>query len=124
MIDVHDEVQVIFRSIPVYAIGRERMWVDIDKIDDDRLSGVLVNEPEDMPQLKKGTRINFFRWQIIDISWKDTDKEKTLPFEAEQQVWDRCMVDQEILDGTARVGYLYREEPDLGADDDKFPDSG
>ena len=34
------------------------------------------------------------------------------------------MVDQEILNGTARVGYLYREEPDLAGEDDKYPDSG
>jgi len=123
-IDIQDEVQIIFRSVPVYAIGRERMWVELDEIEGDRLSGVLVNEPEDMPQLRKGTRIDFFRWQIIDISWKDPDKEKAIPKEPSKQIWDRCMVDQQVLDGTARVGYIYRETPDLAGENDKYPDSG
>jgi len=123
-LDIGDEVQIIFRSIPVYAIGGERMWVVIDKVEGDNLSGLLGNEPDDMPQLKKGARIDFFRWQIIDVVWKNPEKTKSLSSEPEKQVWDRCMVDQEILNGTARVGYLYREEPDLGSDDDKYPDSG
>ncbi len=124
LLNLGDEVQIIFRSVPVYSIGGERMWVTIDKIDGESLSGILGNEPQDMPQLKKGTRINFYRWQIIDINWKDREKYKTLPPEPSKQIWDRCMVDQEVLNGTARVGYLYREEPDLGGEDDKYSDSG
>ena len=96
----------------------------LDKIEGENLSGLLSNEPEDMPQLKKGTRIDFFRRQIIDIVWQDPEKTKKLTQEPEKQVWDRCMVDQEVLNGTARVGYLYREEPDLGEEGDKYPDSG
>ena len=123
-IEIGDEVQVIFRSVPIYRYGGERMWVMLDKIEGENLSGLLSNEPEDMPQLKKGTRIDFFRWQIIDIVWQDPEKMKKLTQEPEKQVWDRCMVDQEVLNGTARVGYLYREEPDLGEEGDKYPDSG
>ena len=123
-IEIGDEVQVIFRSVPIYSYGGERMWVMLDKIEGENLSGLLTNEPEDMPQLKKGTRIDFFRWQIIDIVWQDPEKTKKLTQEPEKQVWDRCMVDQEVLNGTARVGYLYREEPDLGEEGDKYPDSG
>ena len=123
-IEIGDEVQVIFRSVPIYSYGGERMWVRLDKIEGENLSGLLSNEPEDMPQLKKGTRIDFFRWQIIDIVWQDPEKTKKLTQEPEKQVWDRCMVDQEVLNGTARVGYLYREEPDLGEEGDKYPDSG
>ena len=100
------------------------MWINVDNIEGEELSGLLVNQPEDMPQLKMGERVNFFLWQIIDISWKDLEKAKAFTNELEKQVWDRCMVDQQVLDGVARVGYIYREEPDLTGDNDKYPDSG
>jgi len=124
LLGIGDEVKAIFKSIPIYALGGERMWMVIDKIDGDNLSRILSNEPQDMPQLKKGHRIDFFRWQIIDIVWKDLEKENKIPSKPEKQIWDRCMVDQEVLDGTARVGYVYRENPNLAGDDDKYPDSG
>jgi len=123
-IEIGDEVQVIFRSVPIYKIGGERMWINVDKIDGDAFSGILVNQPEDMPQLNKGERVDFFRWQVIDISWKDAGKANSFASELQKQIWDRCMVDQEILNGTARVGYLYRETPDLAGENDKYPDSG
>jgi len=124
-IEVDDCVKVVIRSIPrSYEYEAERIWVDVTKINGDSFQGKLANVPFDIPQLGLEDLIVFKSWHIIDVQWKNPEKEKTIPVEPSKQVWDRCLVDQEVLDGTARIGYLYREEPSMGQDDDKYPDSG
>ena len=125
-IEPGDGVKLVFVGSPnglKYGLG-ERMWVGVETISGDDFVGILQNVPSDMPQIKHGDEVKFKRWHIIDTDWKLPEKEEIIPKEPSKQVWDRCMVDQEVLDGTARVGYLYREEPDLAGDDDKYPDSG
>ena len=120
-----DIVKIIIRSVPQsYEYDAERMWVKVTNVNGEDWQGELDNYPFDIPQLKPSDTIKFKSWNVIDIQWKNSEKEKTIPTEPEKQVWDRCLVDQEILNGTARVGYLYREEPDLAGEDDKYPDSG
>lgn len=118
-----DLVKLMFRGEPP---GREwdleRMWVTIVEISPEGLVGELANRPFDMPQLKVGQRVAFQRHHVIDVQW--ADPENAPEPEEERQVWDRCMVDNHVVDGDARVGYLYREEPDLAQEGDRYPDSG
>ena len=122
-LDVGDLVQLIFRPIPNdWEYDAERMWVEVLEINGDHFVGNLDNEPSDMPQLKCGERVEFERFQIIDTLF--AGKEKSVRhFEKVRGYWDRCLVDKAVLEGTARVQYLYREEPESD-DEDKFPDSG
>jgi hypothetical protein len=101
----------------------ERMWVIVDQANGETLRGFLDNDPDEPTSpLKAGDEIVFWRHQIIDVHWKDP---ASSPPPAEyRQYWDRCLVDQCVLDGQEPVEYLYREEPDIAAVNDKYPDSG
>ena len=101
----------------------ERMWVFVDEADGEALRGLLDNDPDEPTSpLKAGDEIVFWRHQIISIDWKNP---ASSPPSAEyRHYWDRCLVDQCVLDGREPVEYLYREEPDMAADNDKYPDSG
>lgn len=120
-----DLVKIIFESIPPSAEwGAERMWVIVTGVDGDELTGTLDNEPADMPQLKPGDIVQFKRGHIIDIDWAD-DRAVPSPTVPERRwYWERCFVDDQILDGRLKVEYLYRQEPDPPAEDDSYPDSG
>ena len=119
-LQIGDRAQLLFRSLPAgVKYGVERMWVEVTAIEGDKISGKLLNKPFDTPQLKEGADIRLQRFHIIDIG-----TERPLPDEiARQQYWDRCMVDQCVLDGVP-VYYVYREEPDLDQEGDTYPDSG
>ena len=125
-IEKDDLVKLVFIGTP---IGREwdakRMWVKIFSINNDFITGTLENEPNDMPQLSKGAVINFLKTDVIDIIFDDSNTEREIPpYDKKREFWDRCLVDDCVLDVTAKVHYLYREEPDRTSDEDKFPDSG
>jgi len=120
-----DIVKIIFESIPPGdESGAERMWVIVTAIDGDDLTGTLDNQPRDMPQLKAGAVICFKRWHIIDIDWAEDRAIAPPPAPARRWYWERCFVDDQILDGRLKVEYLYREEPDPPREGDKYPDSG
>ena len=124
-LDVGDDVKLIFRSVPrAPGWGAERMWVRITDIAPEGLAGELNNDPSDMPQLKVGAEVRFQPWHVIDIEWSDPAKAEQFPAHDDGLVWDRCMVDAAIVEDGARVGFLYRETPDLAGPDDRFPDSG
>lgn len=99
------------------------MWVIVEKRDGESFTGALDNDPSDMPQLLAGDPINFEAHHIIQILWNDPEKGDQFERE-EKQVWDRCFVDDCVLYEGVPVEYLYREKPDLGGEEDKYPDSG
>jgi len=121
-VDVGDEVKLIFRSQPAgLKWYSERMWVEVTSASGENLIGKLDNTPSDMPQLKPGDVIHFQRFHIIDVQ---SDREPPKESLAQRQYWDRCMVDRCVVDDNVPVYYIYREEPDLDKDGDKYPDSG
>ncbi|WP_416878412.1 immunity protein Imm33 domain-containing protein [Litorimonas sp.] len=123
-IETGDIVQLIFRSVSTgWEWGAERMWVQVTDVYDDKLKGVLDNDPFDIPQLKAGDEIEFQKWNVIDVQFHNQDKEKLYRLQS-KQYWNRCIVDKCVLDGSKKVHLVYREEPDPAPEDDKYPDSG
>ena len=100
------------------------MWVEIVSIDGQIMSGTLANDPDDMPGLEFGEALSFPRHFVIAVSFADAASEEILPKEPRKQYWDRCLVDVEVLNGDARVGFIYREEPEAERANDEDPDSG
>ncbi|MGH1422545.1 MAG: immunity protein Imm33 domain-containing protein [Hyphomonas sp.] len=125
LLQAGDIVKLIFRAIPAdRKYPAERMWVEITTINGEKFEGTLVNHPDDMPMLNYRDVVTFNRWHIIDYRFEGEGRDAHLPPIPPKQYWERCLVDQEILDGTARVGYLYREEADMTREGDQYPDSG
>lgn len=120
-----DLVKLMFRSVP--ASGErdaERMWVTVTEVDGAQLTGTLANHPLDMPQLKEGDPVKFDRGHILDIDWRADRTPAPPAAPARREYWDRCFVDDQILDGRLKVEYLYRQEPDPPREGDTYPDSG
>ncbi len=116
-----DLVKLVFCSHPEgKKWDAERMWVEITQITSDGLHGTLNNIPFDMPQLKVGDSVQFQIFHVFDIIPTVETDEKAEP---ERQYWERCLVDDCVLDGSTPVHFLYREEPET-PEGDKFPDSG
>lgn len=122
-IDKGDVVKLLFEySHETEKWGTERMWVIVESVDDQELKGVLDNRPsEPTSPLQVGDEVAFKRRDTLAICWEDSER-PPLPV-AHREYWERCMVDQCVLNGEELVEYLYREEPDL-ASDDEYPDSG
>ena len=124
-VEVGDCVQLNFKSIPNDRKHEsERRWVDITGRENSRLVGELANKPFDMPQLSLGDQIIFERYHIMTIQWGSEVRSNRFREPNKREYWERCMVDKEVVDGVARVGFLYREAPDMTQDGDKYPDSG
>jgi hypothetical protein len=120
-----DFVKLIFRSIPP---GRqwdaERMWVKIENVSRERLSGRLDNIPSDMPQLRLNQRVEFLRHQVIGIDWDEARKVAPPPSPPRRSYWERCLVDRCVVDDGVPVHYLYREEPEPLRNGETDRDSG
>ena len=124
-LEVGDSVKIVIQSIPAgLDYDAERMWLEIVSIDGDNIKGSLDNEPFDMPQLKPKDIVKFKRWHVIDYQWQNSEKENQFEQQPTMQRLERCLVDNCVLNRKVPVDYLYREEPDMGNDDDKYPDSG
>lgn len=120
-----DQVKLVFRSIPPgLKFEAERMWVTITAVDGDRLAGDLDNIPSDMPQIRLGDEVSFQRSDVIDITWGDDRADRPPSPPPRREYWDRCLVDDCVLHAGAKVHFVYREEPDEAAKDDRYPDSG
>lgn len=101
----------------------ERMWVTVNGIEGDHLHGVLDNDlDESTAPVQLGDAVAFERHQILAIIW---DKPQTAPQPLEyREYWERCLVDDCVLEGLEPVEYIYREQPDMAQEGDTFPDSG
>lgn len=119
-----DIVKLLFEySHETEKWGAERMWVIVGAGKGEELKGILDNDPyEPTSQLEAGDEVAFKRHDILAIDWKDP--EHSPPPADYREFWERCLVDQCVLDGDEPLEYLYREEPDMAAADDKYPDSG
>ena len=116
---VGDDVKLIFRGHPKSRkYGAERMWVQVTSISQTMLEGTLNNQPSDLPQLKLGDRVRFQPFHIAAT-------EKLVPGVPEvREYWERCLVDKCVTDDRVPVHFLYREEPDMAREGDRYPDSG
>lgn len=121
---IGDHVKAIIRAVPPSkTFDAERMWIQVSSIGPDWLEGTLDSQPRDMPNLLRGAPMRLPRSHIIDVLLADPAR-TPLTVKPKREYWDRCMVDQCVVDGELAVGYLYREPPDLTKEGDKFPDSG
>jgi hypothetical protein len=110
----------------------ERMWVDVQEIDGSTYVGHLVNQPnEPSTTLEYGDRVSFERENVLDVLLVDQsrlpniepDENRHPRVPERREYWDRCLVDECVLDGVP-VEYIYREEPELAGPDDTYLDSG
>lgn len=118
-----DKVYVTFQAVPRRPKwDSERMWVVVTEAKDDRLRGILDNQPDDLPALTKGDKVAFDRWHVISLDWSNPKIAARYPT-GTREYWERCLVDQAVIDGKLKVEYLYREAPDM-TQQDHYPDSG
>lgn len=119
-----DLVKLVFRP---WRMGQkwdaERMWVRIERVLGDHLSGTLDNEPDDIPGLDQGERIQFQKFHVVDCIWAD-ERETDPPQRQPREYWDRCLVDLCVTEDGVPVHYLYRQEPQSFEEGDTYPDSG
>ena len=120
-----DLVQIVMRAIPPSEKwDAERVWVRAASASLGWIEGTLESEPDDMPLLTKGAVIRVPRTHVVNVLFENSDKESTLQSDPRREFWERCLVDQAVIDGELPVEYIYREAPDMKRDGDKFPDSG
>jgi hypothetical protein len=118
-----DLVKLVFEwELPFEKYVAERMWVRITNVEGDALEGVLDNTPTETGRLQPGDLVRFSPVNIVSINWADPRPLISEP--SSREYWERCLVDQCVLDGIEPVEYLYREKPDMAQEGDKFPDSG
>ena len=88
----------------------ERMWVKIQEQKGNNFLGILDNEPRFIQNLKIGDPINFEDRHIIVT--EHPEEATSLP----QKFSKLCFVTNNILYDGAKIGYLYRENPDYEDD--------
>jgi hypothetical protein len=119
-----DLVKAVIRAVPPSRnFDAERLWIEVHSAGLEWLEGTLSNEPVDMPKLSFGANIRLLRTHVISVEFKDAEKEKTLPT-PQREFWERCRVDQQVLDGDLPIQRIYREAPRRMRRGDKYPDSG
>jgi hypothetical protein len=124
-VGVGDLVKGVFRSAPPSeTYDAERMWVKVTSVQNDWLEGVLDSDPRDMPNLPAGSVVRLPRTHVIDFVFSDADKAPFSSRQPRREYWERCLVDKSVINGEVKVGYIYREEPDMAKEGDRFPDSG
>jgi hypothetical protein len=123
-VSVGDTVKLLFEYLsPGEKWGGERMWVTVEECNGSHLRGTLDNLPDEPTSpLHLRDMISFERYHILDIEWSKPVKAPA-PLQR-RQYWERCLVDDCVLYGGVPVEYIYREEPDMETEGDKYPDSG
>jgi hypothetical protein len=119
-----DHVKLMFKyTHDIEKFSIERMWVIVQDVVGKSIHGILDNDPfEPTSNLAAGDVVLFERNDIIAILWS---RPETAPRPNDcREYWDRCLVDQCVLDGTEPVEFIYREEPDMALEGDRHPDSG
>ncbi|XUU59950.1 immunity protein Imm33 domain-containing protein [Erythrobacter sp. HA6-11] len=116
-------MKAIFRQIEGETkYGAERMWVLIERIENDVIYGTLDNDPLDMPLIEAGMPVAIPLSHVISTAFSKDNPRPQTP--ERREYWDRCMVDLCVSEGRSHVDYLYRETPDMTQEGDEFPDSG
>lgn len=117
-----DHVQLLFRpTAEDTKFSVERMWVKVSNQSGDDLSGILDKMPEDVPNLHLGDVVSFKLWHVIGIEpAHPRETARTTP----RQYWERCLVDDCVLNDGIKAYFVYREEPDMGGEGCSFEDSG
>jgi len=123
-LEVGDLAKMIFMPRPVGKYDAERMWVEITEVNLEDFKGTLTNDPDDMPMIKFSDPVTFKAHHIIDIESERELPEREPQLCDDERVWERCMVDDCVLYDGVKVEYIYRENPDMGKEDDRYPDSG
>lgn len=121
-IDIGDIVKLGFEYLwDIEEYGGERMWVKVTGKRGLRYVGVLDNEPWEKG-LEVGLELEFGIEHILDIDWAIPENHP--PRVPHRTYYERCMVDDCVVEDGVRVEYLYREQPDMGEEGDAYPDSG
>lgn len=84
----------------------ERMWVRIERVEQDCFLGVLDNDPRHITDLKAGDAIEFEGRHIVETDIDDPEPDPTASYRL------KCLVTRRVLEDGHRVGYLYRQQPD------------
>jgi hypothetical protein len=121
-----DYVKAVIKAVPPSEkYDAERMWIEIKSVEEGWLEGELDSEPQDMPNLVRGSKIRLLLSHAVDVIINNPLRAAALTNKPpSREYWDRCLVDKAVLDGDLTVEYIYREVPDMGQEDDEFPDSG
>jgi hypothetical protein len=121
-VSVEDLVKLGFEYLwDTEEFSGERMWVEVLSRDGSSFTGALKNEPAELG-LQYDQIVEFELKNVIDIEWHEPEKHPA--FDQKSTYWERCLVDQLVVDGALPVEYVYREEPDLDEPNDNYPDSG
>ncbi len=119
-IGLDDWIQVIIAAVPPSAKWEaERLWFAVTSTSGEAIEARLESEPRDIGALPKGSVIAVPRAAVMDVIFKDG---RPLP-PGGRQYWDRCFVDAIVLRRRQKADYIYREEPEVRAED-RDPDSG
>ena len=112
MLKPKDEVKLIFRfdSDDPGVPNAERMWVEITGTSGRGFEGVLGNDPVYIEDLECGDAVTFQEKHIIQVSIDDPVPSRT------DRYLPRCFATRRIIYDGRKIGYLYREEPDVDED--------
>lgn len=120
-----DLVKITMQAIPASEKwDAERVWLRVFSASPSWLDCTLESEPFDIPGVAKGTTVRVPRTHVLDVIFEDPEVEAAFPIKPRREYWQRCLVDQAVLNGEIPVHYVWREKPDLGKCDDQYPDSG
>lgn len=117
-----DLVKLIFEpTSPDAEWDAEKMWLKVTEVNGSELEGSLANEPVEIP-LQHGDTVRFARHHVIDID--PQNPAAATDDMLHREYWERCLVDECVMERNEPIEFLYRDEPLEGPDGDPFPDSG